>query len=71
MNPKAGCAGSILNILQMEEFNHQVPFKNGVREEECTDLLKTFFKELRKRNKAEKAERRRLEAEASGTEMRE
>lgn len=44
MNPKAGCAGSILNILQMKEFNHQVPFKNGVREEECANLLKTFLK---------------------------
>ena len=54
MNPKAGCAGSILNILDMPEFNHQVETVQGVMEEECAQLLKIFFKELRVRNKAEK-----------------
>ena len=54
MNPKAGCAGSILNILDMPQFNHQVSIKKGVLEESCSDLLKTFFKELRIRNKAER-----------------
>jgi tRNA(adenine34) deaminase len=54
MNPKAGCAGSILNILQMEEFNHQVELETGILEAECTDILQTFFKELRIRNKQEK-----------------
>jgi len=54
MNPKAGCAGSILNILQMEEFNHQVEIERGVLQDECTDLLQAFFKELRIRNKLEK-----------------
>lgn len=54
MNPKAGCAGSILNILQMPEFNHQVEIERGVLEEECSNILKDFFKELRKRNKLEK-----------------
>ena len=54
MNPKAGCAGSILNILDMPEFNHQVEAVRGVLEEECEDMLKTFFKELRIRNKEEK-----------------
>ena len=54
MNPKAGCAGSILNILNMPEFNHQVPFETGVLVEESEALLKKFFKELRIRNKAEK-----------------
>lgn len=54
MNPKAGCAGSILNILQMQEFNHQVPLTKGILEEECSQLLKEFFTDLRKRNKAEK-----------------
>lgn len=53
-NPKAGCAGSILNLLQMEEFNHQVELENGVMEKECTDILQQFFKELRVRNKEEK-----------------
>ncbi len=54
MNPKAGCAGSILNILQMPEFNHQVETVTGVLEEECSQMLKLFFAKLRIRNKAEK-----------------
>jgi len=54
MNPKAGCAGSILNILQMEEFNHQVEIERGVLQDECTEILQTFFKQLRIRNKLEK-----------------
>ena len=54
MNPKAGCAGSILNVLQMPEFNHQVETVKGVLEEECSEMLKRFFTELRIRNKAEK-----------------
>jgi tRNA(adenine34) deaminase len=56
MNPKAGCAGSILNILDMPEFNHQVETIKGVMEEECSRMLRTFFKELRIRNKKEKEE---------------
>jgi tRNA(adenine34) deaminase len=56
MNPKAGCAGSILNILDMPEFNHQVETVKGVMEEECSLMLRTFFKELRIRNKLEKEE---------------
>lgn len=47
MNPKAGCAGSVLNILQMKEFNHQVELVTGIMREECSDLLKTFFRKLR------------------------
>lgn len=54
MNPKAGCAGSILNILEMPEFNHQVKTSRGILEQECSNLLKTFFTELRARNRAEK-----------------
>ncbi len=54
MNPKAGCAGSILNIFDMPAFNHQVEVVRGVMEEECSQMLKNFFKELRMRNKAEK-----------------
>lgn len=54
MNPKAGCGGSILNILEMPEFNHQVQVKRGVLAEECTQMLTLFFKELRMRNKLEK-----------------
>ena len=55
MNPKAGCGGSILNILEMPEFNHQVNVIRGVMEEECSAILQDFFKELRIRNKEEKA----------------
>ncbi|MCR5468962.1 MAG: tRNA adenosine(34) deaminase TadA [Lachnospiraceae bacterium] len=47
MNPKAGCAGSVINILQMQQFNHQVEMEKGVLEEECSNMLSTFFKELR------------------------
>ncbi len=49
MNPKAGCAGSILNLLQMEEFNHQVELEIGVLGEECSMMMKQFFKELREK----------------------
>lgn len=49
MNPKAGCAGSILNLLQMEEFNHRAELTTGVMEEECSQMMKEFFKELRKK----------------------
>ena len=54
MNPKAGCGGSLLNILEMPEFNHQVKVTRGILEEECSHMLTQFFKELRIRNKAEK-----------------
>lgn len=62
MNPKAGCAGSILNILDMPEFNHQVTVSRGVLEQECSDMLKRFFAGLRARNKEEKAAKRASEA---------
>lgn len=51
MNPKAGCAGSVLNILNTPGLNHKVQFKNGVLEEECTELLREFFGELRRKGK--------------------
>ena len=54
MNPKAGCAGSVLNILQMKEFNHQVELVTGVMEEDCAEVLQNFFRELRIINKQEK-----------------
>lgn len=47
MNPKAGCAGSIINLLQMQQFNHQVDVIRGVREQECSGMMKEFFKDLR------------------------
>lgn len=63
MNPKAGCGGSILNILEMPEFNHQVNVLRGVMEEECSQILQDFFKELRIRNKEKKAARKAKVAE--------
>lgn len=57
MNPKAGCAGSILNLLQMAQFNHQVELTKGVLDEECSAMLSEFFRSLRVKKKEE--ERRR------------
>ncbi len=54
MNPKAGCGGSVLNILEMPEFNHQAIVHRGLLEDACSAMLKLFFKELRVRNKLEK-----------------
>ncbi len=51
MNAKAGCAGSVLNLLQMQQFNHQVEITRGVREEECSQMLSQFFRALRERKK--------------------
>lgn len=57
MNPKAGCAGSIINLLQMERFNHQVAITSGILEEECSILMKDFFQQLREKKKALKLEK--------------
>ncbi len=54
MNPKAGCAGSVLNLLQMQEFNHQVDVVRGIREEECSKMLSDFFRSLRERKKSDR-----------------
>ncbi|MCR5595638.1 MAG: tRNA adenosine(34) deaminase TadA [Lachnospiraceae bacterium] len=56
-SPKAGCAGSVLDILNNNEFNHQVAYDCGLLQEECTALLKKFFVELRVRNKEEKRQK--------------
>lgn len=49
MNPKAGCAGSILNLLQIPEFNHQVEIETNILHDECSIMLTSFFRELRKK----------------------
>lgn len=67
MNPKAGCGGSILNVLEMPEFNHQVIVRRGVLEQECQDILKVFFKELRERNRIEKRQLREMQANMNET----
>ena len=54
MNSKAGCAGSIINLLEMPQFNHQVKVTRGVCEEECSSMLSSFFVKLREKKKAEK-----------------
>ncbi|HIV24938.1 MAG TPA: nucleoside deaminase [Candidatus Scatomonas pullistercoris] len=51
MNPKAGCAGSVLNLLERKEFNHQAEVIRGVLEEECSAMLSGFFRKLRERKK--------------------
>ena len=56
MNPKAGCAGSVTNLLEMDGFNHKVIVRRAILEEECSNMLKTFFRELRVRD----AERKRI-----------
>ena len=53
-NPKAGCAGSILNLLQVPQFNHQVEITNGVLTEECSALLTDFFRDMRTRERNNK-----------------
>lgn len=54
MNPKAGCAGSIMNLLQVPAFNHQVEVEYGVLQEECSAMLSDFFKRLREKVKEER-----------------
>lgn len=51
MNPKAGCAGSVMDLLQVPEFNHQAEKVISVCEEECSAMLSQFFKELRQKKK--------------------
>jgi tRNA(adenine34) deaminase len=55
MNPKAGCAGSVLNLLQMKQFNHQVEIQTGVLQDECSSMLSEFFQELREKKKSAKS----------------
>ena len=51
MNPKAGCAGSITDMFQIREFNHQVEKQAGVLGEECSNMITSFFKDLREKKK--------------------
>ena len=55
MNPKAGCAGSILNLFNMKEFNHRIETEYGLLGEECSTMLSEFFKEMREREKGRKS----------------
>jgi len=49
MNPKAGSVGSVINLLEQEGFNHQVEITTGVLEDECSRMMKDFFRELREK----------------------
>ncbi|MGG3737585.1 tRNA adenosine(34) deaminase TadA [Aeribacillus pallidus] len=53
-DPKAGCAGTLMNLLTDERFNHQAEVVSGVLEEECGLLLTSFFRKLRERKKKER-----------------
>lgn len=57
-DPKGGTAGTLMNLLADERFNHQVQIESGLLEQECGELLSTFFRELRKRKKEEKLQRK-------------
>ena len=63
MNPKAGCAGSVLNLLNIEQFNHQVEVVYDVLKEECSVMLSDFFKSLREMKKQEKLMKAKSQAE--------
>lgn len=51
MNKKAGCCGSIINLLNNESFNHRVEQVTGVLGDECSAILSDFFRELRNSKK--------------------
>ena len=53
MDPKAGACGSVLNIPQEKKFNHYVEIESGMMQEECSEMMKSFFREIRIRNKAQ------------------
>ncbi|WP_267879179.1 tRNA adenosine(34) deaminase TadA [Paenibacillus curdlanolyticus] len=48
-DPKAGCAGTLMNLLQEPRFNHETELTSGVMQEECASLLTTFFRRLRRK----------------------
>ena len=63
MNAKAGCGGSILNFLEMQEFNHQAEVERGVLQEECSEMLSAFFRKLREIQKEKKKKRKLIQEE--------
>lgn len=68
MNPKAGCAGSVMNLLQVASFNHQVEITKGVLEDECSAMLTGFFRSLRERQKERKAAEKAAAAQVAAAE---
>ena len=66
MNKKAGCCGSVINLLQMPQFNHQVEIERGVLEEECSSIISDFFRELREEKQQQKADVQTVELDPVG-----
>ena len=56
MNKKAGCAGSVINLLRMDGFNHKAEITYGVLQEECSEIMSAFFRELRQKKAEENKE---------------
>ena len=65
MNPKAGCAGSVTNLLEIDGFNHKVSVRRGILENECRAVLTGFFQRLRK----EAAEKKAAENASSDSDL--
>lgn len=66
MNPKAGCAGSVLNLLEMDGFNHKAQVTRGILEEECSQMLSGFFRELREEKARKNKKQRRMPNDKTG-----
>ncbi|MED3562810.1 tRNA adenosine(34) deaminase TadA [Bacillus xiapuensis] len=60
-DPKGGCAGTFMNLLQDGRFNHQSVVTKGVLEEECGQLLSSFFRAIRERKKEERRKAKQLQ----------
>lgn len=56
-DPKGGCAGTFMNLLQDSRFNHQSEVDSGILDQECGQLLTSFFQEIRNRRKEEKRQK--------------
>jgi tRNA(adenine34) deaminase len=56
-DPKGGCAGTFMDLLQDERFNHQSEVVSGILEKECGELLTNFFRKIRERKREEKRKR--------------
>ncbi|WP_133580964.1 tRNA adenosine(34) deaminase TadA [Aureibacillus halotolerans] len=48
-DPKGGCAGTLMNLLQDDRMNHQAEVTSGVLADECGAMLSSFFRDLRKK----------------------
>ena len=66
LNPKAGCAGSVLDLFHQDGLNHRCQVETGILQEECSEMMKSFFRRLREKGK-EKKEREIKDKENSGS----